>query len=400
MMVPKGAGATRAQGGGPAGEGGAGGGGGPLNTIMDTLSNFGGGLLDLGKSAYRGVVKGAKFIGRGISSSYNKLKDVMGFGKPAAKIESDIVEEAGKFRSKSTGKFVSKAEAEAAGVLKDTSKLEAKGAKVAEKALATAGEDAGKAAAKKGLIKTIVGKVIGPKLAKAAVKSIPLVGALAGLGFAINRAMAGDYYGAGAEVASGIASTVPGVGTAASVLADMGLLARDIYEAVYGVLPEKDPEVGTRMQEIQEEIENFLKSNSGGDVTTPPPQTKPLSGVSSFETMAAAGPAAPLKAQITAEEVPMDMGEGVVGSSYQAKTSFSPLINTKNIAMAAQSGWNAMASSGPPVIINNMAAPQVSQGGGGGNNNTRLTGAVSTAPVPSLADRTINHRAYYGAGYP
>ena len=42
----------------------------------------------------------------------------------------------------------------------------------------------------------------------------------------------GDWTGAAAEVASGAASTVPGVGTAASVAIDAGLAARDINNAL------------------------------------------------------------------------------------------------------------------------------------------------------------------------
>ena len=75
-------------------------------------------------------------------------------------------------------------------------------------------------------------KAAGKGLAKAAGKSllkkIPLVGALAGVGFGISRALKGDFTGAALEVASGLAGTLPGVGTAASVAIDAGLAARDV----------------------------------------------------------------------------------------------------------------------------------------------------------------------------
>lgn len=75
-------------------------------------------------------------------------------------------------------------------------------------------------------------KVAGKFGAKSLIKKIPLIGALAGLGFGASRAMDGDWTGAGMEVASGIAGIVPGVGTAASLGIDGALLARDM-----GVMP-------------------------------------------------------------------------------------------------------------------------------------------------------------------
>ena len=75
-------------------------------------------------------------------------------------------------------------------------------------------------------------KVAGKFGAKSLIKKIPLIGALAGLGFGASRAMDGDWTGAGMEVASGVAGIVPGIGTAASLGIDGALLARDM-----GVMP-------------------------------------------------------------------------------------------------------------------------------------------------------------------
>ena len=74
-------------------------------------------------------------------------------------------------------------------------------------------------------------KTGGKSIGKSIVKKIPLIGALAGLGFAISRAASGDFIGAAGELASGVASTIPGLGTAASVAIDAGLAARDISNA-------------------------------------------------------------------------------------------------------------------------------------------------------------------------
>jgi len=67
--------------------------------------------------------------------------------------------------------------------------------------------------------------------AGAIAKKIPLLGAAVGLGFGVKRLLEGDAAGAGLEVASGVASTFPGLGTGASVAIDAGLIARDLNKA-------------------------------------------------------------------------------------------------------------------------------------------------------------------------
>ena len=91
------------------------------------------------------------------------------------------------------------------------------------------GRGAGKGLGK-GLLKG-AGKGLGKGLLKGGlkmgIKKIPVAGLLAGALFAGQRAMAGDWGGAALELASGAASTVPGVGTAASVGIDTALMAKD-----------------------------------------------------------------------------------------------------------------------------------------------------------------------------
>ena len=62
---------------------------------------------------------------------------------------------------------------------------------------------------------------------KSLLKKIPILGALVGLGLAYKRASEGDYLGAGLEFLSGVASIFPGLGTAASIGIDAGLMAMD-----------------------------------------------------------------------------------------------------------------------------------------------------------------------------
>ena len=81
------------------------------------------------------------------------------------------------------------------------------------------------------------GKTAAKALGKSLLKKIPFVGLAASLLFAGQRAMAGDFAGAGLEVASGGASMLPGIGTGASVAIDAALAARDM-----GAFDSKNPQ--------------------------------------------------------------------------------------------------------------------------------------------------------------
>ena len=74
----------------------------------------------------------------------------------------------------------------------------------------------------------LAAKAVGKFGAKAVGKYLPLAGLGIGLYGAGERAMAGDWGGAGAEALSGAASTFPGYGTAASMAIDGALLTRDL----------------------------------------------------------------------------------------------------------------------------------------------------------------------------
>lgn len=76
---------------------------------------------------------------------------------------------------------------------------------------------------------------VGAKVAgKSLLKKIPLLGALAGGAFAVDRAMDGDFSGAVAELASGVVSLVPVLGTGASLAIDGWLAYRDFNKASSG----------------------------------------------------------------------------------------------------------------------------------------------------------------------
>ena len=102
-----------------------------------------------------------------------------------------------------------------------------------------------------------LGKIGGKGIAKSLGKKIPLVGLGLGAIFAAQRAMQGDFLGAGLELASGAASTVPGIGTAGSVGIDAALMARDMTSMDTGgtIYPSRTNEmlnVGGRMFNFNE----------------------------------------------------------------------------------------------------------------------------------------------------
>lgn len=76
-----------------------------------------------------------------------------------------------------------------------------------------------------------LGKIGGKGLGKSLLKKIPGVGAIAGLGLAAGRLAKGDGLGALGEAASGIASIVPGLGTAVSTAIDGAMITRDMRSA-------------------------------------------------------------------------------------------------------------------------------------------------------------------------
>ena len=84
-----------------------------------------------------------------------------------------------------------------------------------------------KAVAKKVATKTAA-KLATKTAVKVGLKKIPVVGLIAGLGFGVQRLMKGDIAGALMEVGSGVASTIPGAGTAISIGIDSALIAKDL----------------------------------------------------------------------------------------------------------------------------------------------------------------------------
>lgn len=89
-----------------------------------------------------------------------------------------------------------------------------------------------------------MGKVLGKGLAKSGfmslLKKLPGVGLLTSAGFAVDKALKGDWAGAGLELASGAASTLPGLGTLASTGIDAAIMVRDAKKQQQLLNPTQD----------------------------------------------------------------------------------------------------------------------------------------------------------------
>ena len=106
-------------------------------------------------------------------------------------------------------------------------------------------------------------------MVKGLAKKIPLLGLGLGAVFAAQRAMAGDFTGAAMELASGAASTIPGLGTAASVAIDAALIAKDV-----GAFDKKDKNITpppakteiSTLDEAEPKIIDATTNTGGGSV--------------------------------------------------------------------------------------------------------------------------------------
>ena len=152
------------------------------------------------------VVKAIRGIVRFLKNAIKVAKTVIKQGAKALKNVAKIL----KIGSKPTSKAITKQ------VTKKVSKEVTK--KVAKKAVTKSLTKVAAKGAAKGVGKSIL-------------KKIPFVGLGMGILFAVDRLRKGDWGGALLEVASGAASTIPGVGTGVSLALDAALIAKDVHQA-------------------------------------------------------------------------------------------------------------------------------------------------------------------------
>lgn len=184
-------------------------GGGP--GLLDVAAT---GALAFGRAAIKGVAALGKKAYQGVKNIGSKIGGFMRGGTAATTVPTTATGGATTPTTVPSTDAAKKAAEQTAGA-------------TATKGATAAGETAATKAAEKAGTKTAA-KVAGKTALKSIVKKIPIIGALAGLGFGAQRALGGDYAGAALEVGSGIAGTLPGLGTAASLGMDATLAARDM----------------------------------------------------------------------------------------------------------------------------------------------------------------------------
>ena len=228
-------------------------------------------------------------------------------------------------------------------------------------------------------LKTAITKVAGPKIGKAlattGIKSIPVLGAIAGLGFAASRLADGDFLGAGLDAVSGLAGPVT------AIPAMVASLSRDIYSEVFGTQPETDPQFGERMSMVQGTVKSLVENQIGkkvqpkGSAVGPGAEKKAAPPVAVKQTgsapssQAAANPPPPPQAAPSGAVKPVDDSRGASTSAAAAP---------------------AAASSVP------AAPPKVATGGSGSAPSVGSTDGATQAPVvqnqPSLASPKIESK--------
>lgn len=181
--------------------------------------------------------------GGGGGSALDTITDILGTGKKKGKKGRTPGRSGPRIRD-ARGRFIRGAPARSGGILSNigsrasgllgrggsaVSRLGTLGASAAGAGSGIIGKAGGLLAKGKGLLGKGLGKIAGKTAMKSLLKKIPGIGALAGLGFGASRLMSGDVLGALGEVGSGLASTIPGIGTAVSTAIDAGLMAKDTF---------------------------------------------------------------------------------------------------------------------------------------------------------------------------
>lgn len=118
------------------------------------------------------------------------------------------------------------------------------------------------------------------RISERVLTKIPVAGLLVSLFFAGQRAYAGDWVGAGLEVAAGTAGALGpltfGIGTGVALGLDAAALARDAYSIVYGVNIEEDPQRDERLAALTVAVGEVITEMMANRPrpTTPPINTE------------------------------------------------------------------------------------------------------------------------------
>jgi len=157
----------------------------------------------------------------------------------------------------------SRLRAKAAAAGKTVGKAATQAAKTAAQTAKTAAKKQYKVS--KDAVKKLLNGKLKPLVAKSVSKIIPGVGAVVGGAFVVMRFMDGQWKRGLAELASAGLSVAALTGVAAvpaitaAIVIQAGVLAIDVFEALYGVPPDETPEAKAALKEIEAEIVSYLK---------------------------------------------------------------------------------------------------------------------------------------------
>lgn len=204
------------------------------------------------------------------------------------------------------------------------------GGKEAAKAMTKPAEKVAVKGIEKGLTKGAA------KLGAKALGKIPGVGLLTGAAFGIDRLLKGDLLGAAGELTSGIASTVPGIGTGVSLGIDAALAARDMAT----------PETALAQGGIVTQPTTAL---IGDNPRNPFAKTGQTEGVFPLEGKEG-------KATFT------NLGEGILDAQKDNETDYKKLQSKGLNEFFVKDG-------GFDILVTKMKEAGIGTGGGGGNEN-------------------------------
>jgi hypothetical protein len=237
--------------------------------LLDALEKL---KKDLGvetETATKDAPKGGGLFDGIIGFLGDKAKNMAGkvLGKEVAKVGEKAAIETGEKAAIETGEKAAIEAGEKAAI------------ETGEKAV---GKAAGETAQKVGkeVIEKEATKVLEKGLGKTVAKSIPFLGIAAGAYFAADKLMSGDLVGAGLEFVGGAGSALT------AIPASIASAARDVYNAVYGVFPESDPNAGPRLKEIYGIVEGLAKKMLGS-------RMKPVDGDNKSQTTPSSPVASP-----------------------------------------------------------------------------------------------------------
>ena len=187
---------------------------------------------------------------------------------------------------------------------------------------------------------------------KSLLKKIPGVGLVVGGLLAGQRAMAGDWKGAGLELASGAAGTIPGVGTAVSTAIDAGLMARDMgaFEDDTGVRDMGAFEGDTGVEEAVQPT--VRRRNRGPSDTLNQQSTEPdfLPGPGTNALEVGSGVYSADAQGLSPNVMPTGDAVGNMSDAYEEKVG--NVINNINNITNNNMGGGGGGSQSSPVLVN------------------------------------------------